>query len=166
MSDNVVPGSEPASYNLLFVCTGNTCRSPIAAAAAQAELARRGWSHVRVASAGTGAAPDAPASEHTVTVLSEHGLDISAHRARAVSPELLEWADLVLAMSPSHLAALAELGAAHKSALITEFLEDERAASGVEDPFGGPIEDYRRTYELLAAAVSRLLDRLEPILAP
>ena len=165
MSDEVNT-AEPASYNLLFVCTGNTCRSPMAAAAAEAELARRGWSHVRVASAGIAASPEAPASDNAVTVLREAGLDISGHRARPISPELLEWADFALAMAPAHLAALTDLGAAHKSALITDFLEGEGRGRGVEDPFGGPVEEYRRTYEVLAAAVTRLLDRLEPILAP
>jgi len=159
-------GGEPTSYNLLFVCTGNTCRSPIAAAAAGAELARRGWSHVRVQSAGTAAATDAAASAHAVTVMGEQGLDISGHRARAVSPEQLEWADLVLAMAPAHLAALAELGAGHKAALISDFLEGSAVGQPVDDPFGGDVDDYRRTYEVLATAVSRLLDRLEPILAP
>jgi protein-tyrosine-phosphatase len=164
MSDEVNSG-EPDSYNLLFVCTGNTCRSPMAAAVAAAELARRGWSHVRVASAGVAASPDAPASEHAITVVREDGLDISGHRARLISPDLLAWADLAVAMSPSHVGALAELGAAHKSALITDFLDDGDSR-GVVDPFGGPLEDYRRTYAVLATAVARLLDRLEPILAP
>lgn len=159
-------GTEGASYNLLFVCTGNTCRSPIAAAAAEAELKRRGWSHVRVASAGIAALPDAPASEYAVAVLREAGIDISDHRARAITPELVEWADFALAMSPSHLASLADLGGAHKSALITEFIRGEGAGESVEDPFGGSLDDYRRTYAVLATAVSGLLDRLEPILAP
>lgn len=165
MSHDAHEGSA-ASYNILFVCTGNTCRSPIAAAAAEAELARRGWLHVRVASAGTAAAPAAPASEHAVAVLREVGIDISGHRARAVSPELLDWADLALGMSPSHLATLAQLGAAGKSVLITEFLAGEGAGQSVEDPFGGSLDDYRRVYAVLTAAVSALLDRLEPILAP
>jgi protein-tyrosine phosphatase len=162
---NEGPGAEPTSYNLLFVCTGNTCRSPIAAASAEAELARRGWSHVRVQSAGTNAAA-APASEYAVSALREVGIDISSHRSRALSAEQLEWADLVLAMAPAHLAVLDSLGAGHKSALITDFLDGAAAGQPVEDPFGGGIEDYRRTRAVLAAAVSRLLDRLEPILAP
>lgn len=62
---------EPTTFNLLFVCTGNTCRSPMAAALTRAELARRGWTHVTVQSAGTGAVAGHPASEHAVTILAE-----------------------------------------------------------------------------------------------
>lgn len=159
-------GGEPTSYNLLFVCTGNTCRSPIAAAAARAELARRGWSHVQVRSAGVSAADGNPASEHAVTVLAEQGIDLSAHRSTRLSPELVEWADLILAMSASHAFALAELGGGAKTALVTDFLEGDEIGQNVEDPYGGAVEDYRRTRDVLARAISGLLDRLEPILSP
>jgi protein-tyrosine phosphatase len=101
-----------------------------------------------------------------VTVLGEQGIDISGHRSRPVTADEVAWADLVLAMSPSHLAALEDFDVGHKAALITDFLEGEAAGQGVADPFGGSLDDYRRTYQVLAAAVGGLLDRLEPILAP
>lgn len=159
-------GTEPTSYNLLFVCTGNTCRSPMAAAAARAELARRGWTHVEVRSAGVAAATAAPASEHAVAVMAEQGIDLSDHRSQALTPELLAWADLVLAMSTSHLFALRDLGVGDKVSLVTDFLDGDEAGRPVEDPYGGSVDDYRDTYATLGRAVAALLDRLEPILAP
>lgn len=157
---------QPTSYNLLFVCTGNTCRSPMAAAITRAELERRGWSHVQVRSAGVSAATGAPASEHAVRVVAEAGGDLSEHRSAPLTGELVEWADLVLAMSPMHAAALQQLGAGEKTALVTDFLVGDERGAPVEDPFGGGPEDYRRAFDTLHRSVAALLDRLAPILSP
>lgn len=156
----------PTTYNLLFVCTGNTCRSPMAAAIARRALADRGWNHVAVASAGLGAPYGAPASENAVRVLAERGLDLSGHSSRPLTPELIDWADLVLAMSPAHLYGVAELGGAAKSAMLTDFMEGERLGEPVVDPFGADEQVYRVTLRHIEEAVEGILQRLEPILAP
>lgn len=154
------------TYNLLFVCTGNTCRSPMAAAIARAELERRGWTHVSVKSAGAATNEGHPASDNTLRVLSENGIDLSDHRTTPLSPELVQQADLILVMSPSHLFAVTDMGGTDKVALITDFLDGDEAGSPVEDPFGDDESAYRRTYDQLARSIEGLLARLEPILSP
>ena len=154
------------TYNLLFVCTGNTCRSPMAEAIARGLIQERGWTHVAVRSAGTGAAPGSAATPQAVTVSREHELDLTGHSSQPLTPELVAWADLVLAMGASHAHAIAALGGGEKVAIITDFLEGENAGVPIADPFGGDEDSYRETFDQLRAAVSALLDRLEPILAP
>lgn len=145
---------------VLLVCTGNTCRSPMAEAILRRIVAERGLDRVEVASAGVGAFEGSPASEGAYLVAIEHGLDLSAHRARTVTRELLAQADLVLTMSAGHAARVAALGAAGKVFRLGDYAGRAPAEADVPDPFGGDLEEYRATFaclaDLLEDAVARL----------
>ena len=158
------------SFRLLFVCTGNTCRSPLAAAIARRELAALGWTRVEVRSAGTSALNGLPASDGSLRAAVRHDLDLSAHRTTLLTADLVAWADLILAMGPGHVGRVVELGGGEKCALLTAFAErtekEDEEGFGVPDPFGGDDEAYERTYEALEDLVARALMRLEPIVAP
>jgi protein-tyrosine-phosphatase len=158
--------SRPTTYNLLFVCSGNTCRSPMAMAIARRLLEERGWSHVAVRSAGTGAAPGRPATDAAIRAAEEAGADLSEHASAPLTRELVAWADMILVMGPAHLGVVAELGGETKAALITDCLDGLGRGQPVEDPFGGDDDVYRRTFQQLEFAVEAVLARLEPILAP
>lgn len=153
-------------YSILFVCTGNTCRSPLAEALARAELERRGWRQVQVASAGVAALPDAPASSAAIEAAREQGLDLTAHRARAATDDTVADADLILGMGPSHLEWLAERVPAERLHLLGDFAVGKEAGIAVRDPFGGDVAQYRATLRELRSMVGAALDRVAPIVAP
>lgn len=144
--------------HLLFVCTGNTCRSPLAETIARRMLGDRQWSDVTVASAGTSAWPDSPASDGALLVALEHGNDLGDHRARQLNPELVAGADLILAMGPHHLDRAEALGGEGRSHLLTAYAGG--AARPVSDPFGGDLEVYRATYAELEREIRAVLDKL------
>lgn len=143
--------------HVLFVCTGNICRSPLAASLLERALKERGL-EVKVTSAGTGAWDGAPASEGAYLVALEGGLDLSGHRARLLTRELVEEADLILTMARHHRARVDELGGEGRVFVLGEYAghgDDE-----VSDPFGGLIDVYRDTYAELDALTAAVADRL------
>lgn len=163
---SIEAGNAPTTYNLLYVCSGNTCRSPLARVMTERLLRERGWSHVRVDSAGTSAATGAPAASQAVVVAGEEEMDLTTHQSKELTPELLDWADLILVMTPAQFEAVAMHGGAEKVALVTDFIDGAGVGEPIQDPFGGDVETYRQTLAQLRRAAEGLLARLEPILAP
>ena len=158
-----------AAFRLLFVCSGNTCRSPLAEAIARRELEGGKWSGVEVRSAGTGAWDGSAASVGAAGAAVRHGLDLSAHRSTSLTPELVASADLILTMSGHHLVRVVELGGGDRATLLTAFAageDPEGVPDSVTDPFGQGDEEYERTFVLLDTLVKRALRRLEPVFAP
>jgi len=88
--------------NLLFVCSGNTCRSPLAVAAWQT-FAPLELSDIDASSAGLAAIDEVPATPHAIEAARAWGIDLSPHRSRRLTPEILDEADLVLCMTPDHV---------------------------------------------------------------
>ncbi|HXQ27685.1 MAG TPA: hypothetical protein VN848_00320 [Gemmatimonadales bacterium] len=146
---------------VLLVCTGNICRSPLAAALLERALGARGAAEIEVSSAGTGAWDGAPVSEGAYLVGLEQGLDLSGHRARLVTRDLVEQSDLVLTMARHHRARVDELGGEGRVFVLGEYAGRAGDAAEVSDPFGGDLEVYRETCaelaELIAAAVERIV---------
>ena len=92
--------------NILFVCTGNICRSPMAEGILKKLVTEARLDGIRAASAGVCALPGNPASTLARKVAGENGVDISEHRARPVSSDIIDQSDLVLVMEPAHRKSL------------------------------------------------------------
>jgi protein-tyrosine-phosphatase len=145
---------------ILFVCSGNTCRSPLAEALARKMAAERGLSDLVFASAGTGALDGGGASEAAILVGLERGTDLSSHRTRALTHAEVEQADLVLVMGPHHLDSVRLQGAEDKAHLLDHFASSGQSARAINDPFGGTLDAYRETAAELEYQIGRVLERI------
>ncbi len=145
---------------VLFVCTGNVCRSPMAEALARKMLAERQREDIGVSSAGTAAADGSPASEGSYLVGLEQGLDLDGHQAQQLTADLVADADVVFGMSRHHVQAVERLGGKGKAHLLGVYAGRSEGEADVPDPFGGDLEEYRMTYALLRDFLTDALDRL------
>jgi protein-tyrosine-phosphatase len=145
--------------NLLFVCSGNTCRSPMAEALARKIARRRGIENLNISSAGTNAWDNIPATDEALLVGMEREIDLTGHRARKLTPTIVSEADLIFVMTPGHLEQVKQLGGRGKDHVIDEYASGT-ANQGVADPYGGDLEAYRHTADVLEAELEKLFDRL------
>src|SRR6266513_2125854 len=150
---------------ILFVCTGNVCRSPMAEGILRHALQGRG--DYRVMSAGLGAAEGQPPSPYAVQAVKELGIDISGQRSRMLTPEMVQQADYIFGMTHSHVDTVMLLypQAAEKTFLPREFDETlDTFEKDISDPIGGSYEVYlncRDQIEQGIVSILRFIDQGE-----
>ncbi|KPJ59924.1 MAG: hypothetical protein AMJ46_09125 [Latescibacteria bacterium DG_63] len=133
------------AFTVLFVCTGNTCRSPMAVGILECLLPDQLKGRLRIESAGISVGTGQGASDGAVRVSSTRGIDLSGHVSRRLTRELIQKADLVVVMQQIHLKEVRRLCPERMEhvLLITELgKKGEMGSDGIPDPFGGPEEVY------------------------
>jgi len=145
---------------LLFVCSGNTCRSPMAAGLFQRlwRLEDAGWD-IETRSAGTNAMPGFPASTHGVAVMQRRQIDLTHHRSVQVNEQMLLDADLVLTMTRAHKDSICQSWPQVARRVYT-MLEYAGRDGDVIDPFGGAAEHYEQTAVYLENLLGSVINRI------
>ena len=147
---------------ILFVCTGNICRSPMAEALFRRVVDGRGA--FRAFSAGLGAVDGQPPTAHSVTAMRELGVDISGQRSRMLTTDLVRQADYIFGMTHSHVDTIALLypQAAEKTFLLREFDDSlEDFEKDISDPIGGSYEIYQDCRDQIEQGIASLLKFME-----
>lgn len=135
---------------IMFICSGNTCRSPLAEGLFKKYLQENNITDIEVGSAGVGAFPGDAVSINSILVAGSRGVDISDHRARNINPEHLLTTDLFFCMSESH-----------KLVLSRHCDEEKIIVLNVPDPYGRPIEAYEECAKQLESQFSKILETIQ-----
>ena len=144
--------------NLLFVCTGNTCRSPMAAAIMN-KLCQESNLDVRIESAGMFATDGEKASDEAVEAIKKYDIDLSDHISQQITPDLIEKSDMIITMTEAHKMVLEDM-AREKTCTLCELAD---ISGDIDDPFGGDVEDYIEVADKLYIALTQLCNKLEEI---
>ncbi|MEG6617451.1 low molecular weight protein arginine phosphatase [Peptococcaceae bacterium 1198_IL3148] len=145
---------------ILFVCTGNTCRSSMAAGLAKDIVKKRNLEQtIEIISAGTMAWPGSPATAQAVQALAEKNIDINDHQASMLTDELITTADLILTMTAGHRQQVLQKAPETEKKVYTlcQYAEEE---GDIPDPYGQPLPVYQACAARLEQLITKALDKI------
>lgn len=148
--------------SVLFVCTGNSCRSPMAEGLLKKILKDLDKGYIEVRSAGIGAMDDLAPTDETIEVMRQEGIDLSGYRSKKLTDDLIKNSDLILVMEETHrvevIRRMPEAGS--KTHLLKKFGLDDKAnypeGSSIPDPIGRPFKDYTQCFDLIKREIGRI----------
>ncbi len=148
--------------NIVFICTGNICRSPMAEGYFRYRVKEIGRSNYVVSSMGTHGLNDSPATENAQATCLENGFDISSHKGRSLIGEELQKADLILCMEPMHIKFIQTFFPWNRERifLLGAWPEKANKKSIIHDPMGGSMDEYRGTFKIISRHIERILPLL------
>ncbi len=152
-----------ARDTVTFVCTGNTCRSPMAEALLRVTLAKKGQGleRFKVASFGLAAYPGDPVSANSVKAMQRIGLDVAAHRSRLLTQADVDRSAVIFGMTESHLAALhARFQLLPELVLLVRDVLPTDVPRDIPDPFGGGYRDYEECRDSMVEAMPAMVEFL------
>jgi protein-tyrosine-phosphatase len=147
------------SFRLLFVCTGNICRSPMAEGLMKVLLPRGAGRHIIIRSAGTHAADGLPAEPGAARAAREHGADIGGHRSRAIDGSVIATASLILVMERQQARFIHGTAPVARDALrlLGEFAGGEGNPE-IPYPYGGSLTEYRHCAQMIRGCLDGVID--------